>query len=482
MGIMKISKIIFLVILAIPVVVINASGAFSDVSNSDDFYDAVEYLSDASIIQGYDDGTFRATNEINRAEFLKIIVEANFDDDEIADCDVKEYTFSDISDDAWYSPYICIGKREEIIAGYSDGTYKPATSINFAEAAKIISNSSGYEAEVDDVWYKAFVDNLAEINAIPVSISSFNENISRGEMAEMIYRIKADVDSKESLDYETINGEKLDYGFGAGLLPLGTNKVSSSPKIGYIYSCNTDMNGGGAFSLGPWIYEDEGYWDPSGKVYVDGDVEWSGANFEIDLNGDERDFSGNGLPTDHNTGTYPISSSDDAYDYDRNPNSIKSQSLSFSLPASPSLLNSAECVPGTVGIALNGIPIFNGFDAGGRDAVAIEIQDYCDGHPERTGQYHYHSLSSCFQDDSGTNEHSSLVGYALDGFGIFGLNGESGEQLKTDDLDECHGHSHEVEWDGESEDIYHYHTTEDFPYTVGCFRGDFDRDKVEDLL
>ena len=38
-------------------------------------------------------------------------------------------------------------------------------------------------------------------------------------------------------------------------------------------------------------------------------------------------------------------------------------------------------------------------------------------------------------------------------------------------LDECHGHTHEIEWDGELVKRYHYHATAEYPYTVGCYRG-----------
>jgi YHYH protein len=55
--------------------------------------------------------------------------------------------------------------------------------------------------------------------------------------------------------------------------------------------------------------------------------------------------------------------------------------------------------------------------------------------------------------------------------GIFGHYGDDGEVLTNDDLDECHGHTHEIEWDGATLEMYHYHATYEFPYTVGCFRG-----------
>lgn len=65
----------------------------------------------------------------------------------------------------------------------------------------------------------------------------------------------------------------------------------------------------------------------------------------------------------------------------------------------------------------------------------------------------------------------ALVGYALDGFGIYGQHGEGGRTLTNGDLDACHGHTHTVIWDGEAREIYHYHLTDEYPYTLGCFRG-----------
>ncbi len=63
-----------------------------------------------------------------------------------------------------------------------------------------------------------------------------------------------------------------------------------------------------------------------------------------------------------------------------------------------------------------------------------------------------------------------IAGYALDGFGIFGAF-ENGSSLMSSDLDECHGHVHAIVWNGVPTSMYHYHVTDDAPYTLGCFRG-----------
>lgn len=64
------------------------------------------------------------------------------------------------------------------------------------------------------------------------------------------------------------------------------------------------------------------------------------------------------------------------------------------------------------------------------------------------------------------------MGYAFDGFGIYGRFGVDGELVTNDDLDVCHGHAHSIEWYGATRSMYHYHSTYEFPYSVGCFRGD----------
>lgn len=241
-------------------------------------------------------------------------------------------------------------------------------------------------------------------------------------------------------------------------LPLGDGNITfDAPVVGSIFSCVTEFNGGGAFNDGPWI-RDDGTWDITAKfAVVDGAINWD-SEFEIVLSGNTRQLIGNALPN-HPTGVYPIASSDDAYNYDRNPHPIEAIDILLELPANPQIAATPSCVGmGAVAIMLTGSVYFNGLDAVGRDAAAHEIQDACGGHPESNGQYHYHDLSLCIEPES-TGEHSELTGYALDGFGIYGRYGENGETMTNADLDECHGHIHEIEWDGQTQEMYHYHAT-----------------------
>ena len=178
-------------------------------------------------------------------------------------------------------------------------------------------------------------------------------------------------------------------------LPLGDGKVSTNPKTGYVYSCQTQFKVGGADHIGSWIHGNT--WDLTEKTSVEGEVTWPDAQFQTSVSVSERVITGNGLPVDSETGIFPIQTKDPAYQIDTNPNSIQTQNISFSLPLNPTMAGSPSCVPmGMIGVALNGVAIFNALDASGHDAVAHETQDVCDGHPQAAGIYHYHGPSCVY--------------------------------------------------------------------------------------
>lgn len=205
--------------------------AFSDVSHDHDNYAAISYMQEHGIVEGYADGTFKPDATINRAEFLKILLQAEaslYDGDGMApsyggQCFFHETKqqfvakygkFPDVDFDAWYGGYFCPAVRMSVIQGYPDGTFRPSASINFVEGAKIIyalnhfdydywnESGVGVRPVVSDPWYRAYVDYLAGEHAIPVSIESFDQRLTRGEMAEMIWRLKAKITDLPSKTYE----------------------------------------------------------------------------------------------------------------------------------------------------------------------------------------------------------------------------------------------------------------------------------------
>ena len=231
-------------------------------------------------------------------------------------------------------------------------------------------------------------------------------------------------------------------------------------------------NGAGNDDASDWTNAD-GTWDYTRKPQVGGNVVWI-SEFEVTLDGNgNRIITGNALPS-HPTGVFPITPGSLPYKYDGNPNIITAHDVLYILPAIPEIAPKPSCVTfGPSGISLSGSAIYHGASTLGNDAAAHEMLDRFGGHTDGTETYHYHFPAQDLQDHihPHTSGHSALMGYMLDGFGIYGPYGEQGELLTSKDLDECHGHTHPVLWDGQMIELYHYHWTYDFPYNIGCFKG-----------
>lgn len=187
---MKKIFLVLSVIFAVFVTMASIALGYSDVEDNDPFVEAINYLTDKGVISGYPDGTYRPESTINRAELLKIVVEAAYDT--IPESYTSQQCFSDIEVGAWYTKYVCFAKDEGIVNGYPDGSFKPDQNIIFVEALKIALIGFGYDSETKNPWYKGYVDRASEKNFIPLEVLSFDEDFSRGKMADLITRILKD--------------------------------------------------------------------------------------------------------------------------------------------------------------------------------------------------------------------------------------------------------------------------------------------------
>lgn len=256
-------------------------------------------------------------------------------------------------------------------------------------------------------------------------------------------------------------------------IPLGDGHTSTTPKVGYVDSCQTHFNpnAGGAQAVGPWVNQVAKTWDSRLKLAINGAVSWPQASFTTKTSGTKRVLTFNDLPIDHTTGTFPVAGSDPAAAYDRNPNHIAVQARSFTLPLNPKAATRPTCVGmGAIGVLIDGVLLYNALDGQGRDAGAHEVLDSCAGHPDQSSTYHHHDIPPCIVSRVKASS-TMLVGYALDGYGIYAVKDAAGNLPANSDLDACHGTTSKVVWNGKRTSIYHYVATIEYPYTVGCYHG-----------
>jgi len=188
------------------------------------------------------------------------------------------------------------------------------------------------------------------------------------------------------------------------------------------------------------------------------------------------------------------------------PNALRTQNHTWSIPRHPVWVEAMTDIPllGLAAFSINGLSIYGPnegpFPDPYGDPVYNDIMDWCLGHTGPNGDYHYHALlESCFFDNIDENTPSPILGFALDGFPIYGPRGcvdeacrevvtfesswrQSGDPTtyawdnyacdqdscavaQENRLDRCNGR---IGPDG----TYRYHATDTFPYVIGCYHGD----------
>lgn len=150
--------------------------------------------------------------------------------------------------------------------------------------------------------------------------------------------------------------------------------------------------------------------------------------------------------------------------FNLNPNRITSFDFTYKIPLNPSeASNKSSTRLGSIGVALNGVAIYNQYAGPNNQPLTREINsfDQYNGHPQPQGVYHYHMEPLYLTENQGND---ALLGFLLDGFPVYGPF-ENMAKVTNEDLDDYHGHNHAT--DDFPSGIYHYHITENDPYING---------------
>lgn len=251
------NKKILLNLLLIPILLfssispLSAPGAmaFDDVDPDDQYYVAIRYLQENGIIEGYEDNTFRASQPVNKAEALKMITKALNLIEEAPEAPAEK-PFPDVGINAWYAPYTAKAQEIGVISGNPEGYFEPDKNINLAESLKItlksympdydyqILSEYLYDDTPEDSWftpYTSFAGKKGMINVYPSNTVNPSQEMTRGYLAENIYRLllanqgfefgKATFYGKAVQGNNTASGEVFDYNLMTAAhktLPFGT--------------------------------------------------------------------------------------------------------------------------------------------------------------------------------------------------------------------------------------------------------------------
>lgn len=181
---------------SVNVVLAESDQIFNDITPAHKYVTAITYLKDNNVIDGYPDGAFKPNNTVNRAELMKILIGDSLPSGTYENC------FTDVHKE-WFASYVCYGKSQGWVEGYANGSFKPAQTVNRAEAIKMAIEVQGldlpssvlndpYSDVPKEQWFAKYVyvakeaglfDNLTNYAA--------GDGMERGNISDIIYRLLA---------------------------------------------------------------------------------------------------------------------------------------------------------------------------------------------------------------------------------------------------------------------------------------------------
>ena len=173
----------------------------------------------------------------------------------------------------------------------------------------------------------------------------------------------------------------------------------------------------------------------------------------------------------------------------------KAQNYKFMIPTTPKYSSSVTNTSlGSIGVMISGAVLYNPFEGDGKTVemannfsitnsagITASFVDKCAGHPTPgIGAYHYHGLPNCVTAKvDKVSKPSHIIGFALDGFPIYGDRDNKGKQVTAMKLDKCNGiNSSTPEF---PKGIYHYVLlgTADARSSIACFHGEVDATQIQ---
>ncbi|MFA6038849.1 MAG: S-layer homology domain-containing protein [Candidatus Peribacteraceae bacterium] len=163
---------------------------FDDVPEDHPSMASIDWLTEGGYAQGYEDGSFRPEQPVNRAEFVRLLIRTMPSPIYSASCPTSP--FSDITPSFWFYKDLCKAYRAGIIEGFPDGTFRGAQTVTLAEAAKMLvqARSIAYTEWEEEAWYKPYVTALYLLRTLPASVRDPDQLLTRGEVAEILYRLE----------------------------------------------------------------------------------------------------------------------------------------------------------------------------------------------------------------------------------------------------------------------------------------------------
>lgn len=156
---------------------------------------AIRFLYEHEVVHGYPDGTFQPNSQVNRAEFLLMVLRSSG----VQPTGINKNCFNDVHDE-WFAQSICYAKSRGWITGYPDNFFRPGQSVNKVEVFTILARVRGFADVVAESlpytdlpnsdWYFPALRVAHNKGLIEEQSAKFrpSELVTRGRTSDVLYR------------------------------------------------------------------------------------------------------------------------------------------------------------------------------------------------------------------------------------------------------------------------------------------------------
>ena len=208
------------------------------------YKEAVDVISEISVVDGYEDGSFKPQNTLTRGAAAKIICNLILGPTTAAELHADTAPYKDVPTSNTFSGYIAYCAKEGIISGYADGTFRPAGTLTGYAFMKMLLGALGYDATYEGYTGGNWSINVAK-QAIGIGLNKglvdeFNgvDFVTREEAALYAFNtLKATMVDYDQKITTTINGVDVVISQGTAK-PVdwseGSNRDGNIKDDGYV--------------------------------------------------------------------------------------------------------------------------------------------------------------------------------------------------------------------------------------------------------
>ena len=229
----KILALVLALVMSLSLMATAGASSFPDVDAENPYATAIEVLDELKVFQGYkEDGTFRPTETLNRAQAAVLVYRIATGD--VEDKYLDNYTymqqskFTDLDGYNWAKGYINYCQNAGIVVGTSSTTFDPGAKVTGYQLLVMLLRTLGYGKAgefADPKGWELKTATIAESEGITKNVTSgdFGAPAPRQMVAEILFRGLL----TETVEYSAlVPGGYTKSGETLGMREFGLEKVS----------------------------------------------------------------------------------------------------------------------------------------------------------------------------------------------------------------------------------------------------------------